>query len=145
MTDKDDASSCSSEEFSTSVSPCSPEDAYIAHLRPMQFQAAALTGNSSCGGDSCHYFRHVFSKTEGADCRDKQRSQRLAKEVTYLQEGLPLALQSSIFVCVDESRLDVYKALLIGPEDTPYADGCFLFDIYCPPDYPQRAPQVTDS
>ena len=130
MTDSDDASSRSI------------EDAYIAHLRPMQFEAAALAGDSVSGGDCCHYFRNLLSKTENGDCRDKRRSQRLAKEVIYLQEGLPLALQSSTFVRVDGSRLDLFKALLIGPEDTPYADGCFLFDIYCPPDYPQRAPQV---
>ena len=42
---------------------------------------------------------------------------------------------SSIFVRVDESRCDVLKALIIGPEDTPYANGCFTFDIFLPAQY----------
>lgn len=34
-------------------------------------------------------------------------------------------------------------ALLIGPEGTPYAGGCFLFDILLPPEYPSVAPLCT--
>ena len=26
--------------------------------------------------------------------------------------------------------------LITGPHDTPYANGCFLFDIFFPPEYP---------
>lgn len=26
--------------------------------------------------------------------------------------------------------------LITGPADTPYANGCFEFDVYFPPDYP---------
>ena len=29
-----------------------------------------------------------------------------------------------------------------GPENTPYCGGCFLFDIYFPPDYPRVPPKV---
>lgn len=29
-----------------------------------------------------------------------------------------------------------------GPENTPYCGGCFLFDIYFPPDYPRIPPKV---
>lgn len=29
-----------------------------------------------------------------------------------------------------------------GPEGTPYCGGCFLFDIYFPPDYPRIPPRV---
>lgn len=29
-----------------------------------------------------------------------------------------------------------------GPEDTPYSGGCFIFDIFFPPEYPDVAPQV---
>ena len=28
------------------------------------------------------------------------------------------------------------QVLITGPSDTPYANGCFLFDVYFPPDYP---------
>ncbi|KAH7717023.1 hypothetical protein AAVH_15537, partial [Aphelenchoides avenae] len=32
--------------------------------------------------------------------------------------------------------------LIIGPVGTPYANGCFLFDVYQPPDYPNSPPHV---
>jgi len=28
------------------------------------------------------------------------------------------------------------KVLITGPAETPYANGCFEFDVYFPPDYP---------
>jgi len=33
-------------------------------------------------------------------------------------------------------------AMITGPLETPYAGGCFLFDIYFPPQYPSVPPQV---
>jgi hypothetical protein len=30
-----------------------------------------------------------------------------------------------------------------GPEDTPYFGGCFVFDIFCPPEYPAVPPLMT--
>ena len=32
--------------------------------------------------------------------------------------------------------------MIIGPSDTPYANGCFLFDIFLPGSYPNSPPQV---
>lgn len=34
------------------------------------------------------------------------------------------------------------RALIIGPADTPYANGCFLFDIFLPNNYPDVPPMV---
>ena len=39
----------------------------------------------------------------------------------------------------DDSDLQV---LITGPEDTPYANGCFEFDVFFPADYPQSPMQV---
>lgn len=36
----------------------------------------------------------------------------------------------------DLSCLIVSQVLITGPADTPYANGCFEFDVYFPPDYP---------
>lgn len=55
---------------------------------------------------------------------------RITKEISTLASALPCAFESVIGVRVDESRPDVIKALIIGPDDTPYANGCFIFDIY---------------
>ncbi|XP_033096712.1 probable ubiquitin-conjugating enzyme protein 17, partial [Anneissia japonica] len=35
------------------------------------------------------------------------------------------------------------RALITGPEGTPYSGGCFLFDIYFPPSYPKGPPMVS--
>jgi hypothetical protein len=36
----------------------------------------------------------------------------------------------------DEDKPQYLKALLVGVEGTPYANGMFLFDLHCPPFYP---------
>lgn len=64
------------------------------------------------------------------------RVKRLAQEAVTLSSSLPLSYSSSVFVRCDNDRLDVMKALITGPAETPYANGCFEFDVYFPPDYP---------
>ena len=34
------------------------------------------------------------------------------------------------------------KVLMTGPADTPYANGCFEFDVYFPVDYPNSPPLI---
>lgn len=64
------------------------------------------------------------------------RVKRLAQETVTLSTSLPLSYSSSVFVRCDTDRLDIMKVLITGPADTPYANGCFEFDVYFPPDYP---------
>jgi len=67
---------------------------------------------------------------------------RLAQEQSSLATSLPLTLSSSVFVLVSEDRTDCMQALIMGPEDTPYASGAFLFDIAFPASYPSSNPLV---
>ncbi len=62
---------------------------------------------------------------------------RLIQELGTLTNGMPLYFGSSVFLRVDDERMDVMKALITGPDGTPYSNGCFQFDIYCPNDYPK--------
>ncbi len=55
---------------------------------------------------------------------------------------MPLSFSSSVFVRCDEERLDVMKVLITGPQDTPYSNGCFEFDVFFPSDYPDSPPLV---
>lgn len=64
------------------------------------------------------------------------RVKRLAQESVTLSTSLPLSYSSSVFVRCDNDRLDIMKVLITGPADTPYANGCFEFDVYFPTDYP---------
>ena len=34
------------------------------------------------------------------------------------------------------------QVLITGPEDTPYANGCYEFDVYFPQDYPNAPPCI---
>ncbi|KAK9817557.1 hypothetical protein WJX74_005685 [Apatococcus lobatus] len=109
---------------------------YKAALKPLQF-----TDHKLVGGD--YYFDWDCSKTGGGGEIMKKRLRRLTQEMSTLSTSLPLSLCSSVLIAQDESRLDVYKALIFGADpDTPYANGCFIFDIYLPPSYPSVPPKV---
>lgn len=72
----------------------------------------------------------------------KERVVRLGREISALNSLLPVNPSSSIFVRIDEQNLMLWKALIIGPEETPYSAGCFIFDIYFPISYPTNSPKV---
>ena len=38
--------------------------------------------------------------------------------------------------------MDLIRAVVTGPSDTPYSRGCFVFDIYFPATYPNNPPLV---
>ena len=49
---------------------------------------------------------------------------------------------ASLFVCYDEERMDICRALIVGAARTPYSMGLFQFDICYPQLYPSAAPMV---
>lgn len=52
-----------------------------------------------------------------------RRSLAIAKELAVLTTNLPVSWDSSIFLRVDETRVDIIKALIVGPPGTPYQNG----------------------
>lgn len=48
-----------------------------------------------------------------------KRSLAIARELAVLTTNLPIAWDSSVFLRVDESRVDIIKGLITGPEGTP--------------------------
>ncbi len=95
----------------------------------------------SNGGGSFSYLSSASNHASAAR-GGRARVVRVASEMSDLTASLPIEHASSIFVRCDESRMDVLKALIIGPEDTPYENGCFEFDILLPADYPNSPPKV---
>lgn len=81
-----------------------------------------------------------YSAKAAKECKNPTpgRMRHVIQEVTNLQTSLP----SGIFIRYGESRLDVMKVLIVGPKDTPYENGLFEFDLWCPPDYPNEPPQM---
>lgn len=45
-----------------------------------------------------------------------------------------------IYVRVYEQRMDLLRAVIVGPSGTPYHDGLFFFDFRFPTDYPNSPP-----
>ncbi|CAL9198142.1 unnamed protein product [Musa hybrid cultivar] len=59
-------------------------------------------------------------------------------EWKILENDLP----ETIYVRAYEERMDILRAVIVGPAGTPYHDGLFFFDIFFPPTYPQKPPEV---
>jgi ubiquitin-conjugating enzyme E2 O len=65
---------------------------------------------------------------------------RAQKEHKILQSSG--AIPGGVYVRTWESRLDLFRVLFVGPQETPYAAAPFIIDIYLPTDYPQAPPQA---
>ncbi|PWN45521.1 hypothetical protein IE81DRAFT_344822 [Ceraceosorus guamensis] len=83
-----------------------------------------------------HAFSDIIATTSVAS--NARRGLAIARELSSLRIALP----DTIFVRVDESRLDVLKAMIIGPEGTPYSYGAYCFDIFLPDRFNQEPPKV---
>ena len=67
---------------------------------------------------------------------------RIAQEYSTLMESLPTYYESSIFFRSDDSNVLACRAMITGPDNTPYDSGCLIFDIAIPQDYPAKPPKV---
>ncbi|CEM23129.1 unnamed protein product [Vitrella brassicaformis CCMP3155] len=114
----------------------SEADKYCRIMQQFQVGSASLL--------SCHAYRNEVRKEAASGTPiHSARHARLLKEMAGLSTLLPLNPSSSIFVRFDESNISLWRALITGPEGTPYDSGGFVFDIYCPPSYPSMPPKVT--
>ena len=69
-------------------------------------------------------------------------TRRVLQEIQSLSKSLPINKESSIFVKYDEENIGIFRFLITGPKDTPYQDGCFLFEMILNNDHPNTPPQV---
>lgn len=76
----------------------------------------------------------AFSKTT-----QPKRMRVLFQEISVLTTSLP----AGVLLKVAMNRPDMLKALIAGPENTPYEGGLFEFDILCPEHYPNQPPKVS--
>lgn len=67
---------------------------------------------------------------------------RVMQEIQGLSKSLPINKESSIYFKYDEENLGIFRFLITGPKDTPYQDGCFLFEMILNDDYPNTPPRV---
>ncbi|KAI0677647.1 ubiquitin conjugating enzyme family protein [Trametes maxima] len=123
-------------------------EAYLKWANRVRFEYCDLTivpaTNATGDGDQAPNYKFYFNNEARmlANSDIPKRSLAIAKELAVLTTNLPVAWNSSIFLRVDETRVDVIKALITGPEGTPYHNGCFLFDVFLGPNYNQSPPNV---
>lgn len=89
------------------------------------------------------YNRRYAQLAQEAAGDTSTKMKRLSKEIRDLQRGkneLPLQPAASIFLRHDADRMDMLRACITGPEDTPYAYGLFMFDLFAPQQYPHVPP-----
>ncbi|GKE34782.1 ubiquitin-conjugating enzyme/RWD-like protein, partial [Tanacetum coccineum] len=80
---------------------------------------------------------HLFSaQSSSSTNQPKEWVDKIREEWTILAENLP----DTIFVRVYEDRMDLLRAVIIGPPGTPYHDGLFFLDVYFPSNYPNSPP-----
>ncbi|EJD53508.1 hypothetical protein AURDEDRAFT_110344 [Auricularia subglabra TFB-10046 SS5] len=137
--------SSSAEEKAAPVGNASEEEvkrSYVDWATRVRFEYCDLTleGASSETVTFKHAYNGEARMLANADL--PKRSLAIAKELAVLTTNLPVAWDSSVFLRVDETRVDVIKALITGPEGTPYYNGCYCFDIFLGSSYNQTPPQV---
>eukprot|EP00094_Tigriopus_californicus_P005176 TCALIF_04990-PA protein Name:"Similar to ubc-17 Probable ubiquitin-conjugating enzyme protein 17 (Caenorhabditis elegans)" AED:0.09 eAED:0.08 QI:0/0.71/0.5/0.87/1/1/8/33/1115 len=111
-------------------------DLYKAHMKTLQLDSYDF----ATSGSQVHAHMTQFQR---AGTPNSQIIFRVAQEISSFSTSLPLDFSSAIFVRADDEKTPLIKAIITGPEDTPYTGGCYLFDIYFPLKYPQVPPQVT--
>jgi Ubiquitin-protein ligase len=61
------------------------------------------------------------------------RMRKIFGQLASLCTNLP----GSIFICYGERQPDILDALVIGPEDTPYENGIYEFNLFCGKHFPE--------
>lgn len=138
-------SSCSNLNETSSLEPAKckgADEIYRDSLKPHQMQIFRFVGEYSKLVVPFTYKKEARS-TNPFSANLRERTKRIAKELASMTNALPLNASNSIFVCVDESRCDIIKVLISGPDDTPYANGLFEFDIFFPSGYPFSPPKCS--
>mmetsp|Transcript_10839 Transcript_10839/g.21190 ORF Transcript_10839/g.21190 Transcript_10839/m.21190 type:complete len:930 (-) Transcript_10839:2081-4870(-) len=112
-----------------------PTELYERALRQFRYNSYSLL-------DENGEYRHALKRYLANKTTMEHKTKRFLNEMKALSHGLPCTAPNSIFVVADSTRMDVMKALISGPSDTPYAHGLFMFDILCTEEYPHSPPKV---
>ena len=112
------------------------DDAYRKALGPLRMQF--VDNNAFPRG---HTFQSQPQSLRGCSSNPHRTARKIYRELNEYQLNLPVERQSAIFVRALEHRVDLVRAMITGPEGTPYAYGCFFFDIHLE-NYPDNPPKV---
>lgn len=88
--------------------------------------------------DSAVPASHRYANEPSTD--NAAHMKRTQKEHRILQK--PGAIPEGVYIRTWESRLDLVRALIIGPAETPYQDAPFVVDFYLPRQFPAEPPHA---
>ena len=111
------------------------EERYAAEMKPLAFSTVR-------GLIKKINMKTLISGGKAPASSTGKRMKRIKAELSSLITDLPIFSGGSVFVRVDEDRIDCMKFLITGPEGTPYESGCFEFDCVLPVDYPNGPPKI---
>jgi len=110
--------------------PSSDEETYLLACAQLSYdELPASTSN---------VFFHFTAEANSPTSVNPRRTITLAKELSTMATSLP----AGIFIRNIANRPDCIKALIAGPEGTPYFGGLFEFDIFATGNYPAEPPKV---
>ncbi|KAK9282443.1 hypothetical protein L1049_005361 [Liquidambar formosana] len=94
-----------------------------------------------------HFINSKFSTKKfdfGSTFFDKNFDLRSTLPIRINEEWktMETSLPDTIFVRAYESRIDLLRAVIVGPTNTPYSNGLFFFDILLPNSYPAQPPKL---
>jgi ubiquitin-protein ligase len=89
--------------------------------------------------DYKHHYKGLANQNQSPP---QDKMVRLAQELADLSNALPSEHTNAVFVRVDKSRVDMMKSIITGATGTPYAHGCYEFDIFCENNYPNGPPKM---
>lgn len=112
---------------------------YVEALKPYLIGSFDLKKQNS-STDFEHFYNNMFRSKSSTSSAAK--SKRINSEIKMLAKNLPLNYTNSIFLKFDETHMDLMKCIIIGSDDTPYANGLFLYDIYLDDTYPNSPPKM---
>lgn len=124
------------------------QDLYISWATQARFEYCDLsippTEDDASNADRTPDYKFYYNAEAKllAFSDNPRRSLAIAKELAVLTTNLPIAWNSSVFMKVDETRVDIIKVMITGPEGTPYHNGCYLFDVFLGGSYNHSPPSV---
>jgi ubiquitin-protein ligase len=87
--------------------------------------------------------QHYYGRTAGESKESGARYKKVIREITReLYDKLSVESRGTMLIRFDADAPQFLRAVITGMDGTPYASGCFVFDIHVPPEYPEVSPKV---
>ena len=122
-------SSTNEKDIDKEAPPPTKESEYINSL--MKYKIKYSTFSES---------EYYYNKKINLEDNYKYCFKRLSSEIPTLSESLPIDYNASICVVIDKVQPNKQQYLITGPIDTPYQNGCFIFDAFMSSDFPKTPP-----